>query len=263
MSLHEGPCDALVFFGATGDLAYKKIFPALQAMVKRGHLDVPVIGVAQHRLDARSTARPGPGQHREAWRRRRPGRVREAGRPVAIRRRRVHRSRDVPGAAQDARRRAASRPLSRDSADALRRRSWSSSAAPAARQERASSWKSPSVTISRRRARSTGSCCRHSTSSTSFASTTISASGRCTTWCSSASRTRSSSRSGIAITFESVQITMAESFGVAGPRHVLRPDRHHPRRGAEPPVPGAGEPRDGGARAHWTANRCATRRSRC
>ena len=39
--------DALVFFGATGDLAYKKIFPALQAMVKRGHLAVPVIGVAR------------------------------------------------------------------------------------------------------------------------------------------------------------------------------------------------------------------------
>jgi glucose-6-phosphate 1-dehydrogenase len=39
--------DALVFFGATGDLAYKKIFPALQAMVKRGSLDVPVIGVAK------------------------------------------------------------------------------------------------------------------------------------------------------------------------------------------------------------------------
>src|SRR5213594_2596880 len=39
--------DALVFFGATGDLAYKKIFPALQGMVKRGHLDVPVIGVAK------------------------------------------------------------------------------------------------------------------------------------------------------------------------------------------------------------------------
>jgi glucose-6-phosphate 1-dehydrogenase len=38
--------DALVFFGATGDLAYKKIFPSLQAMVKRGHLNVPVIGVA-------------------------------------------------------------------------------------------------------------------------------------------------------------------------------------------------------------------------
>src|SRR5882757_6808627 len=39
--------DALVFFGATGDLAYKKIFPALQAMVKRGTLDVLVIGVAK------------------------------------------------------------------------------------------------------------------------------------------------------------------------------------------------------------------------
>src|ERR1700730_486139 len=39
--------DALVFFGATGDLAYKKIFPALQHMLKRGSLDVPVIGVAK------------------------------------------------------------------------------------------------------------------------------------------------------------------------------------------------------------------------
>jgi glucose-6-phosphate 1-dehydrogenase len=39
--------DALVFFGATGDLAYKKIFPSLQAMLKRGHLSVPVIGVAK------------------------------------------------------------------------------------------------------------------------------------------------------------------------------------------------------------------------
>src|SRR6201982_268282 len=39
--------DALVFFGATGDLAYKKIFPALQAMIKRGHLTVPVVGVAK------------------------------------------------------------------------------------------------------------------------------------------------------------------------------------------------------------------------
>ena len=39
--------DALVFFGATGDLAHKKIFPALQAMVRRGNLNVPVIGVAK------------------------------------------------------------------------------------------------------------------------------------------------------------------------------------------------------------------------
>ena len=39
--------DALVFFGATGDLAFKKVFPALQAMAKRGSLDVPVVGVAK------------------------------------------------------------------------------------------------------------------------------------------------------------------------------------------------------------------------
>src|SRR3954471_7939378 len=39
--------DALVFFGATGDLAYKKIFPSLQAMVKHGRLNLPVIGVAK------------------------------------------------------------------------------------------------------------------------------------------------------------------------------------------------------------------------
>jgi glucose-6-phosphate 1-dehydrogenase len=39
--------DALVFFGATGDLAYKKIYPSLQAMARRGQLDVPIIGVAK------------------------------------------------------------------------------------------------------------------------------------------------------------------------------------------------------------------------
>lgn len=39
--------DALVFFGATGDLVHKKIFPALYAMERRGHLQVPVIGVAR------------------------------------------------------------------------------------------------------------------------------------------------------------------------------------------------------------------------
>ena len=41
------PSDALVFFGATGDLAHKQIFPSLQAMIKRGNLSVPVIGVAK------------------------------------------------------------------------------------------------------------------------------------------------------------------------------------------------------------------------
>ena len=58
--------DALVFFGATGDLASKKIFPAFHAMARRGHLDVPVIGVARsgwtlERLRAR--AREGIARH--------------------------------------------------------------------------------------------------------------------------------------------------------------------------------------------------------
>jgi glucose-6-phosphate 1-dehydrogenase len=45
--LIQSHSDALVFFGATGDLAYKKIFPALQNLIQHGHLDVPIIGVAK------------------------------------------------------------------------------------------------------------------------------------------------------------------------------------------------------------------------
>jgi len=45
--MNTQPADALVFFGATGDLAYKQIFPALQALVKRHNLDLPIIGVAK------------------------------------------------------------------------------------------------------------------------------------------------------------------------------------------------------------------------
>ena len=66
--------DALVFFGATGDLAYKKIFPALQAMAERGTLTVPVIGVAkagwsleQLRARARDSVEKYGGLHRAAF----------------------------------------------------------------------------------------------------------------------------------------------------------------------------------------------------
>ncbi len=58
--------DALVFFGATGDLANKKIFPALHAMARRGHLDVPVIGVARSGWTVeqlRARARDSIAQH--------------------------------------------------------------------------------------------------------------------------------------------------------------------------------------------------------
>jgi glucose-6-phosphate 1-dehydrogenase len=64
--MSESHSDALVFFGATGDLAFKKIFPALQTMVRRGHLDVPVIGVAKSgwKLDQfRARARDSVERH--------------------------------------------------------------------------------------------------------------------------------------------------------------------------------------------------------
>ena len=56
----NGAADALVFYGATGDLAFKKIFPALQRMVKRGVLNAPVSPLP--RSSAGSTAaRRAPG----------------------------------------------------------------------------------------------------------------------------------------------------------------------------------------------------------
>jgi len=71
----QGPSDAFVFFGATGDLAYKKIFPSLQGMVKRGRLSVPVIGVAksgwtvdQLRERARASLSEHGGVDEEAFR---------------------------------------------------------------------------------------------------------------------------------------------------------------------------------------------------
>jgi len=50
--------DALVFFGATGDLAYKKIFPALHAMVKRVHLNVPVVVCPFHQCSLKANRSP-------------------------------------------------------------------------------------------------------------------------------------------------------------------------------------------------------------
>jgi glucose-6-phosphate 1-dehydrogenase len=43
----ESASDAFVFFGATGDLAYKRIFPALRALIEHDHFNVPIVGVAK------------------------------------------------------------------------------------------------------------------------------------------------------------------------------------------------------------------------
>ena len=68
------PSDAFVFFGATGDLAYKQVFPSLQAMVRAGTLDVPVIGVAKAGWDldqlkkrAQDSLEEHGGMHRRAF----------------------------------------------------------------------------------------------------------------------------------------------------------------------------------------------------
>ena len=79
----DSQSDALVFFGATGDLAHKKIFPALQAMIKRGHLDIPVIGVAKDGWNLEQLRARAKRQHREA-RRNRSGGVREAERTCCV-----------------------------------------------------------------------------------------------------------------------------------------------------------------------------------
>ena len=61
------PCsDALVFFGATGDLARKQIFPALQSMIRHGSLDLPIIGIARSAENVdelRAQARQSLEQH--------------------------------------------------------------------------------------------------------------------------------------------------------------------------------------------------------
>ena len=60
-----GASDALVVFGITGDLAYKQIFPALQAMIHRGHLNIPIVGVAKdgNLEQLRTRARDSLGKH--------------------------------------------------------------------------------------------------------------------------------------------------------------------------------------------------------
>ena len=125
--------DALVFFGATGDLAYKKIFPALQAMARRGDLNVPVIGVAkagwtldQLRARAQESVEKHGGHRSSAA-------FAQAVQPAALRRRRLPGPGDIRGAAQRAR----AAPRTRRTTWRSRRRcsdrwssSWRSRAAP-------------------------------------------------------------------------------------------------------------------------------------
>ena len=247
MPLHS---DALVFFGATGDLAYKKIFPSLQAMVKRGHLNVPVIGVAKPgwTLDQlRARARDSLEKHGGARR----GGVRQAAGAPALRRRRLRRRRDVPGAAQGARRRRSTRRTTSRFRRCCSARSSSSSPRPAARNGARVIVEKPfghDLASARRAQRA--SCTARSTRRTSSASTTTSASGRCTTCCSSASPTRSWSRSGTANTSRACRSRWPRTSACRAAARSTTQTGTDPRRRAEPPLPGAVQPRDGAAGAH-------------
>ena len=196
--MSEPHSDALVFFGATGDLAYKKIFPSLQAMVRRGHLNVPVIGVAkagwnldQLKARARDSVEKHGGLDPEAF---------------AKLCRLLH---YVDGDYQDpatfaALRKELARPSARPTTSPSRPCcsgwSWNSLASRGARAARASSWKSPSAGTSPRRGPSIASCWATSTSRRSSASTITWARTRCRTCFSSASPIPSWSPSGTATT---------------------------------------------------------------
>ena len=141
--------DALVFFGATGDLAYKKIFPALHAMARRGHLDVPVVGVARAELDARAVPRARARERRASTAAASTRRRSRSSRAPALRRRRLRRPGDATRrSAQELGDADAPAPLPRHPAEPVRDRGRGPRPSRAARTTRASSSRSRSAATS-------------------------------------------------------------------------------------------------------------------
>ena len=239
--------DALVFFGATGDLAYKKIFPALQALARRGKLDFPVVGVAKSwwtrdQLIARARAsvreHGGSGEDKEAF--------------AAL----VARLRYVDGDYNDASTfaqlrselKGCARPahylaippsmfpivIRRLGRVGLR----SATRGSSSRSRSGATWRLP-----RRSTRSSTVCSPRNRSSGSI---TTSARKPFRTCCISASPTRFSSRCGTATTSRTCR-SRWPSVRREGPREVLRRDGRDPGRHPEPPAPDRELPGHGGA----------------
>ena len=216
LPMADNQCDALVFFGATGDLAYKKIFPSLQAMIKRGTLNVPVIGVAksgwsleQLQERARDSLEHHGGIDTAAF-----ARLKELLRYIDGGYEDLETFKQLKKALGEASRPAHYLAIPPALFGDRGRSTWRRRAARP--RARASLSRSRSAAISPRRARSTASCSRTSPRSGFSASTTISARARYTTCSFSGSAIRCTRRSGTGEYIESIQITMAEDFGIQG-----------------------------------------------
>ena len=158
----------LVFFGATGDLAHKKIFPALQAMVKRGTLNGTRYRCGQGRLEPGPPQSPGQGQPGEP-RRIGSGGIRQTVRLAEIRGRRLQRSGDVSSPLPATRLRASARPFTWPSRPPRLARLSSNSPEPVAPATPGSSSKSRSAATCPQRGLSIKSCSKPSTRRRSFA----------------------------------------------------------------------------------------------
>ena len=142
MTLSEEYADALVIFGISGDLAFKKIFPALENLERRGRLPPTVVGVARGTtrdavIDAHAR-QPGAARSRD-----RPRGAAAARAETRDRGRRLSRCRDLRGAAQGARRCSTPGALPRHSAEPLHDGGRAGSANPAAPRVRVSWSRSP------------------------------------------------------------------------------------------------------------------------
>ena len=196
---------------------------SLYRLERRGLLDCPIVGVAVAGLERRRPARARARGDRRRRRDARRGRLRPLRRAPVLPGRRLRRRRHLRAPGRGARRASAARSSTSRSRRSCSAPSSRGSPRPGCWRTRASSSRSRSATTSSRRASSPTRCTATSTSRSCTGSTT--SSGR---WASARSSTcgsptRCSSRSGTAHYVESVQITMAEDFGVEDRGHFYDP----------------------------------------
>ncbi len=259
------PTFDLVLFGGTGDLAMRKLLPALYRRSCAGQIDgrVPHHRRGAQRAVARGVSGAGARQLRDAPRQRlRSAKWAQFAEHLAVRARSTPQSDGDFGAARGAAarpRRPRARVLPLDRARTCSRRSargWRDSRW--SRRPRASCWRSRSATTAPPRRRSTSASASSSPSSRSFASITTSARRRCRTcWrCASATAVRAA----VAPRPHSARADhRRRGSRRRAARAVLRSDRRAARHGAEPPAAAPVHHRDGAAGHRRPPTRCATR----